>query len=63
MPITAEKVRDVGLEHDAIERYLREEVVKVYDAVKAGRNEGKLLEQSKADVLAALRASRAKQNA
>ena len=55
MPITAEKIHEADLEDDAIERYLREEVVKIYDAVKAGRNEGKPAEQAIADMRARFR--------
>jgi hypothetical protein len=51
MPDTAEKIHEVDLEHEAIERWLREDVVKIYDAVKAGRSTGKPLEQARADGL------------
>ena len=55
MPITVEKIYEADLDQDTIERYLREEVVKIYDAVKAGRNEGKPAEQAVADMRARFR--------
>ena len=56
MPDTAEKIREVDLEHHAVELWLREEVVKIYDAVKAGRSRGIPLEQARADGLRKLEA-------
>ena len=55
MPITAEKSPEADLEHDAIERYLREEVVKIYDAVKADPSICIPMDQAFADIKAALK--------
>jgi len=56
MPNTAEKNREADLEHDAIERFLREEVVKIYDAVKADPSRCTPLEESWATAKAIYRA-------
>jgi hypothetical protein len=63
MPIVSEKIQETALEPEAIECYLREKVVKTYDAVKEGRSTGKPLEQSRMNVLAALRATRIRKSA
>ena len=56
MPEATEKIREIDLEHEAIERYLREVVVKIYDEAVADPSRAIPLEQARAKSLAKLAA-------
>ena len=55
MPITVEKSPETDLVHDAIERYLREEVVKICHEIEADPTLCIPLEQAFAEIKAALK--------
>ena len=56
MPDTAEKIRETDLEHDAIERWLREDVVEICRAIVADASTCIPIDQAFEDIKSGLKA-------